>query len=90
MAKRVSFTVHGTVQGVCFRDFTRKKATSYGLTGFVRNTSDGKVKGEAQGEEDSLKKLKGDLNEGPRAAHVVKLEFKEIDSKDGESSFIVS
>ena len=48
------------------------------------------VKGEAQGEEDSLKKLKGDLNEGPRAAHVVKLEFKEIDSKDGESSFIAS
>lgn len=48
------------------------------------------VKGEAQGEEDSLRKLKKDLNQGPRAAHVVKLEFNEIDPKDGESSFIAS
>lgn len=48
------------------------------------------VKGEAQGEEASLKKLKSDLNQGPRAAHVVKLEFNEIDPKDGESSFIAS
>jgi acylphosphatase len=45
------------------------------------------VTGEAQGDEDALKKLKGDLNEGPRAAHVVKLEIKDIQTKEGESSF---
>lgn len=68
-------------------DFTRKKATSYGITGYVKNTNDGKVVGEAQGDEDALKKLKGDLNEGPRAAHVVKLEIRVIQTKDGETSF---
>jgi acylphosphatase len=47
----------------------------------------GQVVGEAQGNEDALKKLKSDLKEGPRAAHVVKLEVKEIQSKEGESSF---
>ncbi|KEF54789.1 uncharacterized protein A1O9_09231 [Exophiala aquamarina CBS 119918] len=68
-------------------DFTQKKATSYGLTGYVKNTNDGKVVGEAQGAEDALKKLKGDLNQGPRAAHVVKLEVRDIQTKDGEASF---
>jgi len=87
MAKRIAFTVHGKVQGVCFRDFTQQKASSYGITGYVKNTSDGKVAGEAQGEEEALKKLKSDLNEGPRAAHVVKLEVKDIETKNGESSF---
>jgi acylphosphatase len=37
-----------------------------------------------------LQKLLKDLNNGPRAAHVVKLEKKEIDVIDGESSFIVT
>lgn len=48
------------------------------------------VRGEAQGDSDALKKLKADLNEGPRAAHVVKLETKDIETKDGESSFDVT
>lgn len=49
-----------------------------------------KVAGEAQGDEEALKKLKADLNDGPRAAHVVKLEVKNIAVKDGEKSFAVS
>jgi acylphosphatase len=35
-----------------------------------------------------LQKLLKDLHNGPRAAHVVKLEKKEIELIDGESSFI--
>ncbi len=48
------------------------------------------VAGEAQGDDEALKKLKADLNEGPRAAHVVKLEVKDIAVKDGEKSFDVA
>ncbi|KAE8556251.1 hypothetical protein EYB25_000952 [Talaromyces marneffei] len=40
---RVRFKVHGTVQGVSFRAFTQKRATEYGVTGWVRNTPDGRV-----------------------------------------------
>ncbi|KAK5205583.1 hypothetical protein LTR72_010388 [Exophiala xenobiotica] len=87
MSKRISFKVAGTVQGVGFRDFTQRKATSYGLTGFVKNTEDGRVAGEAQGSDDGLKKLKADLNDGPRSAHVVKVEVKDIEPKSGESAF---
>ena len=45
------------------------------------------VVGEAQGDKDSVQKLLKDLNQGPSAAHVVKLEKSEIDVKDGEGSF---
>ncbi|KIW49778.1 hypothetical protein, variant [Exophiala xenobiotica] len=87
MSKRISFRISGTVQGVGFRDFTQRKATSYGLTGHVKNTSDGRVAGEAQGSEDALKKFKADLNDGPRHAHVVKVEVHDIQPKSGESAF---
>ncbi|KAL1970156.1 hypothetical protein VTN77DRAFT_6561 [Rasamsonia byssochlamydoides] len=87
--KRVAFKVHGTVQGVSFRDFTQRKANGYGVTGWVRNTDDGKVEGEAQGEEESLQKLLQDVNKGPRLAHVVKVEKKDIDTQEGESNFVI-
>ena len=45
------------------------------------------VEGEAQGDQSALDKLKKDLNDGPPAAHVVKLETRDIASKEGESEF---
>ncbi|KAJ9365440.1 hypothetical protein DTO280E4_409 [Paecilomyces variotii] len=86
--KRIYFKVHGTVQGVNFRNFTDTRANDYGLVGFVRNTSDGKVEGEAQGSDESLQKLLKDINKGPRLAHVVKVEKQEIDPKEGEKEQI--
>ncbi|MCJ1254250.1 hypothetical protein MMC24_002064 [Lignoscripta atroalba] len=63
------------------------KASSYNLTGWVSNTSNGKVEGEAQGDDESIQKLLKDLNHGPSAAHVVKLEKSDQETKDGENSF---
>ncbi|KAI9781143.1 MAG: hypothetical protein M1839_006251 [Geoglossum umbratile] len=45
------------------------------------------VEGEAQGDEDSLKKLLADINRGPTYAHVVKLEKSEKDTDGSETSF---
>lgn len=47
----------------------------------------GQVEGEAQGDDDSIQKLLKDLNQGPSAAHVVKVEKSETETKEGESSF---
>ncbi|KAK5946647.1 hypothetical protein PMZ80_000790 [Knufia obscura] len=85
--KRIAFKVHGTVQGVNFRSFTEKKASGYGLTGWVKNSDDEKVIGEAQGSGEALQKFKKDLGEGPSAAKVVKVETDEIETKSGETSF---
>ncbi|KAL4895107.1 Acylphosphatase-like domain-containing protein [Aspergillus ambiguus] len=78
-SQRIAFKVHGTVQGVGFRDFTQRRASEFGLKGWVE--------GEAQGDEDSIKRLLKEINNGPRLAHVVKVEKKAIGVQDGESHF---
>lgn len=58
----------------------------YDILGIDRG---GQVEGEAQGDNDSIQKLLKDLNQGPSAAHVVKVEKSETETKEGESSFEV-
>ena len=45
------------------------------------------VEGEAQGGSDAIEKLLKDINQGPSAARVVKIEKSEVDTKEGEDSF---
>ncbi|TVY31365.1 Acylphosphatase, partial [Lachnellula occidentalis] len=85
----ISFRVHGEVQGVGFRYFTRKRAMAYSLTGWVRNVPNNKVEGEAQGEEGDIEKLVKDLDRGPSHSEVSKVEREEMDVKEGESAFVV-
>lgn len=49
---RVMFSGH--VQGVGFRYQTRELATAYEVTGYVRNTSDGRVELEIEGRKEEL------------------------------------
>ncbi|KAL4921533.1 Acylphosphatase-like domain-containing protein [Aspergillus aurantiobrunneus] len=86
-AQRIAFKVHGTVQGVGFRDFTLKRASEYGLKGWVKNTDCGRVEGEAQGPEETIQKFLEDINNGPRLAHVVKLEQKTLASREEDGPF---
>ncbi|EON63754.1 hypothetical protein W97_02982 [Coniosporium apollinis CBS 100218] len=67
--------------------FTVKQANKVGVTGYVKNASDGSVQGEAQGEESSLKQFVEHLNKGPSAADVNKVETSDIEPKQGESGF---
>ncbi|RDW69288.1 acylphosphatase [Coleophoma cylindrospora] len=89
MSQRISFLVHGDVQGVSFRYFTQKKAQEYNLTGWVRNTPNSKVEGEAQGDKEGIQNLLKDLDNGPRMAHVVKVEKEDKDVVEGEKAFEV-
>ncbi|KAM3463952.1 hypothetical protein MY5147_004714 [Beauveria neobassiana] len=90
MVKRVYFVaLGGTVQGVGFRYFTRKKAQAYGLTGWCRNTPDNKVEGEVQGDEASVDKLLKDVGQGPSGATVVKLTQETRDVVADEADFAV-
>ena len=68
--KEINCIIEGRVQGVFFRDFTRRKARKLNLFGFVRNTEDGRVKVIAQGGEESLEKLIEYLKEGSVASKV--------------------
>lgn len=64
-----------------------EKAISYSLTGYVRNISGGKVEGEAQGEEESIKHFLKDLDKGPPAAHVVRVDKTDKEIIEGEGEF---
>ena len=75
MDSRVHIYVSGRVQGVCFRDFTQRRALSLGLKGWVRNLSDGRVELAAEGAEERLKMLIEKLREGPSYARVEDLEL---------------
>ena len=68
-------TVHGRGQGVFFRTFVDDRARALGLTGWVRNRSDGaSVEVVAQGDEASLQALLASLRERSSAAQVERVD----------------
>lgn len=64
------YLVRGRVQGVGFRWFVQKSATSLGVAGYTRNLDDGRVEVYAVGEPEQLNELCGLLWRGPRSADV--------------------
>lgn len=65
--------ISGRVQGVFFRESTRRQAEPLGLTGHAINLSDGRVEVLAAGDPDALERLEAWLREGPPAARVDEL-----------------
>lgn len=57
MQKQIILKIYGRVQGVSFRDSSRRKARELNLSGWVRNEPDGTVWIVAEGEEEKLKEL---------------------------------
>lgn len=74
MQKRLHLIVTGRVQGVYYRGATRDKARPLGLSGWVRNCSDGSVEIMAEGEEERLGELLRWCHDGPPAARVDSVE----------------
>jgi len=85
--KKIIIKVYGLVQGVFFRYTTRKVARNLGLTGFVKNMSDGSVYIEAEGPEDKLFKLLNFCKVGPKYAEVEKVDFEFEEPQDRFKGF---
>jgi acylphosphatase len=66
--------VHGRVQGVFFRDSTRRLAQQHGVAGWVSNRWDGSVEAVFEGEEEAVGRLVRFVHEGPRGAEVDQVE----------------
>jgi acylphosphatase len=62
--------VHGHVQGVFFRDTTRRHAERAGVSGWVRNRGDGSVEAVFEGDETDVERLIRFCEQGPRGAFV--------------------
>ncbi|MGQ0841647.1 acylphosphatase [Actinokineospora sp.] len=61
---RLTAWVRGDVQGVGFRWWTRGRALELGLSGWARNTADGRVEVVAEGARDLCDRLLGALRSG--------------------------
>ncbi len=90
MKARVHVLVSGRVQGVFFRDHTRRWAVSLGLTGWVRNLEDGRVEVMAEGDKKSLEDLIARLRLGPPAAAVGNAEVTWEDFRGEFDSFRIA
>ncbi|MFH1946873.1 MAG: acylphosphatase [Candidatus Magasanikbacteria bacterium] len=72
--KQIKLKIHGQVQGINFRHYTKQKAQELGLIGYVKNLLDGTVEVVAEGREEGLKKLLEWCKIGPRHAEVERVE----------------
>ena len=76
MQTRAHVVVGGDVQGVFFRQVTKRQAEAHGVNGWVRNSDDGKVEAVFEGEEQGVKALIEFVKHGPPAAIVTTFDIK--------------
>ena len=79
--------VEGLVQGVGFRYYVHRHATSLGLTGSARNRYDGSVEIEVEGERSVIEEFIKMAKVGPRSAQVTNLVIEWKDFQNRYSRF---
>lgn len=88
--QRIEASIEGRVQGVGFRHFTVRTAEKLGgVTGWVKNESDGSVTLVAEGPSDQLEELVSAVHEGPRRARVEDVDAEKSEARGEFQSFEV-
>lgn len=87
--ERAHVYVSGNVQGVFFRDSTRQKAEELGLTGWVKNTSDGRVEAVFEGPTGEVRQMVDWCENGPSQADVDDVEVEYGEAEGDSESFEV-
>ncbi len=84
---RAHITIEGMVQGVCFRVSTVEEARKHGVTGWVRNRSDGTVEAVIEGDKGAVEKLLYWCHTGPTGAKVTRVNLKWDEYRDEFGEF---
>lgn len=84
----VRAVVRGAVQGVGYRDATRRRARRLGVMGWVRNQEDGSVLVHAEGEEGAVEELLGFLRRNTPPARVAEVAVERV-KLEGHEQFAV-
>ena len=74
MTVRKRVRAHGRVQGVFFRDSTRREAARRGVAGWAANRPDGTVEAVFEGDEAAVEALVAFVRAGPGHADVERVE----------------
>ena len=78
--------IYGVVQGVGYREFTRRAALNRGVTGWVRNRADGAVEALVIGSHAAVEALVAEMRQGPQFATVKSVIVTEPDATHGDDS----
>ncbi len=89
MKKRVHVWIEGRVQGVFFRANTKKKADRAGISGWVRNLSDGRVEAVLEGDKEKVSDVLEWMRRGPRLASVEDVKAREEGFKGEFNDFLI-
>jgi acylphosphatase len=81
MKVRRRVVVRGRVQGVFFRDTTRRRAEAAGVAGWVSNRSDGVVEAVFEGEQGAVEELVEFCRRGPGRAEVDSVEVTDEEAE---------
>ncbi len=87
--KCIHAIVHGRVQGVYFRDYTRREAQRLGVCGWVRNLIDGTVEVVAEGVPEDVDSLLSWLHKGSPMSEVTAVDAVEEPPDNHFSSFVI-
>ena len=68
--------IKGHVQGVFFREWTVRIANEIGVSGWVRNRSDGSVEAYASGEPEQIERFVTELRNGSPASQVANVDVE--------------
>ncbi len=88
-AHRVRVRARGRVQGVFFRDSTRRAAETRGVAGWVANVPDGSVEAVFEGDEDAVESMVRLCREGPGHSEVESLDVEEEEPEGLEGFRVV-
>lgn len=83
---RKHYIFYGRVQGVGFRITVYQLASRLGLTGWVRNQSNGHVEACFQGEQGLIDQLVNHM-QSIRYIHIEKMDIEDLDVLENERSF---
>ena len=89
MDARVNVIVSGRVQGVFFRASAKQKADELGITGWVKNTSDGNVEAVFEGLDKHVEEIIDWCKTGPRLAKVNNIKIIRLDPKKDFNNFSI-
>mgnify|MGYP001767509452 FL=1 len=89
MKSHFEISVQGRVQGVGYRYFVKARALELNLKGFVRNSRDGGVLIEAEGERADLDVFLDYLKIGPALARVDHVEVSRAEFSGSFEDFVI-
>ena len=87
--QRAHLKITGRVQGVGFRNSTRRKARKLGVTGWVKNLTDGSVEAVCEGNKEDVEDLIDWAKSGPRLAGVSDIEVERTSYKGEFEEFSI-